>query len=180
MTKAMQMKSGMSEVLLMKKESRFSAQDKWGYRQRLWCNQKFALGKNLTAEMAKAALVGEQLGKGNTTDFLAISFDRLYWALVWANIDRSGRYIYPLRCWNSKPLSCFWYTSRQRELYCFFTADHGVARRLWIYGWALISIGGFMMNLLRRALNIELAARFGRNTPSQSLSICNYILMITW
>ena len=31
-------------------------------------------GNTLTIEMAKAALVAEQLGKGNTTDFLAISF----------------------------------------------------------------------------------------------------------
>ena len=31
-------------------------------------------GNTLTAEMAKAALIAEQLGKGNATDFLAISF----------------------------------------------------------------------------------------------------------
>lgn len=32
------------------------------------------MGNTLTAEMAKAAIIGEKLGKGSTTDFIAISF----------------------------------------------------------------------------------------------------------
>jgi predicted AlkP superfamily pyrophosphatase or phosphodiesterase len=121
-------------------------------------------GNTYTAEMAKAALVGEQLGKGNTTDFLAISFsstDYIGHQFGPNSIEVEDTYI-RLDAEIASLLAAFDTQVGKENYIVFLTADHGAAHARGFMDEHRFPSEVFYHDSLRRALNIELAARFGK------------------
>ena len=86
-------------------------------------------GNTLTAEMAKAALLAEKLGKGNATDFLTISFSspdyigHSFGPNSWEQLDDYVRLDETL----GKFFDLLDETVGKNQYTVFLTADHGVA-----------------------------------------------------
>lgn len=86
-------------------------------------------GNTMTVEMAKAAIVGEQLGKGNSTDFLAVSFSspdyigHAFGPNSWEMVDDYVRLDREL----GRLFSYLDATVGKGQYTAFLTADHAVA-----------------------------------------------------
>lgn len=121
-------------------------------------------GNTYTAEMAKAALVGEQLGKSNYTDFLAISFsstDYIGHQFGPNSIEIQDAYL-RLDTEIASLLNAFDAQVGKGNYVVFLTADHAAAHARGFMDEHHFPSEVFYHDSLRKALNSELATRFGK------------------
>ncbi len=121
-------------------------------------------GNTYTAEMAKAALVGEQLGKSNYTDFLAISFsstDYIGHQFGPNSIEIQDAYL-RLDTEIASLLNAFDAQVGKGNYVVFLTADHAAAHARGFMDEHHFPTEVFYHDSLRKALNSELATRFGK------------------
>jgi predicted AlkP superfamily pyrophosphatase or phosphodiesterase len=121
-------------------------------------------GNTLTAEMAKAAVIAEQLGKGKATDFLAVSFSspdyvgHAFGPNSWEQLDDYIKLDETLG-----KLFDFLDTQVGKNQYTIFlTADHGVAHVPGFSKENNLPGGTFGLNLVKD-LNTGLKEKFGKN-----------------
>ncbi len=120
-------------------------------------------GNTLTAEMAKAAIIGEKLGQGSATDFLAVSFSspdyigHSFGPNSWENVDdyvrldqELGRFFQFL----DAQLGAKSYT-------VFLTADHAVAHVPGFLKENKIPGGLLDMTGMMKDMNLQIKQRFG-------------------
>jgi predicted AlkP superfamily pyrophosphatase or phosphodiesterase len=121
-------------------------------------------GNTLTAEMAKAAVLGEKLGKGNTTDFLAVSFSspdyigHAFGPNSWEQLDDYVRLDETL----GKLFDFLDAAVGKNQYTVFLTADHGVAH---VPGFLKENNmpGGTFSEAVINDLNAKLKERFGKS-----------------
>lgn len=121
-------------------------------------------GNTYTAEMAKAALIGEQLGKSNYTDFLAISFsstDYIGHQFGPNSIEIQDAYL-RLDTEIESLLKAFDAQVGKGNYVVFLTADHAAAHARGFMDEHHFPSEVFYHDSLRKALNNELATRFGK------------------
>lgn len=131
-------------------------------------------GNTFTLEMAKAALQGEQLGKGNFTDFLAVSLsspDYIGHSFGPNSIETEDGY---LRL--DKDLGAFLNHLDQQvgkgQYLVFLTADHGVAHVPGFMKENKLPGGTFDDGAWMRKMNADLNVKFGQD--KLILSMYNY------
>lgn len=122
-------------------------------------------GNSFTAEFAKAAVVGEQLGKSDFTDFLAVSFsstDYIGHQFGPNSIEMQDTYIR-----FDKELADFLKFLDQEvgkgQYLLFLTADHGAAHAKGFLDEHNIPSSVFYHDTLKNKLNSELAVKFGKD-----------------
>lgn len=121
-------------------------------------------GNTYTAEMAKAALIGEQLGKSNYTDFLAISFsstDYIGHQFGPNSIEIQDAYL-RLDTEIASLLQAFDAQVGKGNYVVFLTADHAAAHARGFMDEHHFPSEVFYHDSLRKSLNSELATRFGK------------------
>ena len=121
-------------------------------------------GNTLTEEMAKAAVLGEKLGKGNATDFLAVSFSspdyigHAFGPNSWEQLDDYVRLDETL----GKLFDFLDVTVGRNQYTVFLTADHGVAH---VPGFLKENNmpGGTFSEEVVKDMNAKLKERFGKS-----------------
>jgi predicted AlkP superfamily pyrophosphatase or phosphodiesterase len=120
-------------------------------------------GNSLTVEMAKAAITNEKLGKGEATDFLAVSFSspdyigHSYGPNSWEMVDDYVRLDAEL----GKLLSFLDATVGKNQYTVFLTADHAVAHVPGFMKEHKLPGGLFDDNTTRKELNDQIKEKFG-------------------
>lgn len=121
------------------------------------------MGNTLTAEMAKAAIIGEKLGKGSTTDFIAISFSspdyigHSFGPNSWENVDDYVRLDQEL----GKLLQFLDAQIGKNAYTVFLSADHAVAH---IPGFMKENKlpGGLLEDAgMMKEMNLQIKQKFG-------------------
>ena len=131
-------------------------------------------GNTLTAEMAKAAIAGEQLGKGKFTDFLAISFsstDYVGHAFGPNSIEAEDTYLRLDRTL-ADLLSYLDAKVGKGQYLVFLTADHGAAHSAGFLQAHGVPAGTFNDGAMKRELDQKLGAAF--HTQGLVRSFDNY------
>jgi predicted AlkP superfamily pyrophosphatase or phosphodiesterase len=122
-------------------------------------------GNTLTAEMAEAAVLGEDLGKGDNTDFLAVSFSspdyvgHAFGPNSWEQLDDYTRLDETL----GKFLDFLDTKVGKGQYTVFLTADHGVAN---IAGFAKeqgLPAGVFEGGTVVKEMNARLKEKYGKD-----------------
>ncbi len=128
-------------------------------------------GNNLTIEMTKAALVAEQLGKGNATDFLAVSFStpdyigHSFGPNSWEVVDNYIRLddeLGKLFSFLDKQVGAGNYVS-------FLTADHAVAHIPGFLKEHKLPGGNFDNAAVKKEMNKRIKELFGADSVVTSL-----------
>lgn len=120
-------------------------------------------GNTLTAEMAKAAVIAEKLGKGEATDFLAVSFSspdyigHAFGPNSWEMVDDYVRLDEEL----GKLLSFLDQTVGKNQYTVFLTADHAVAHIPAFMQENKLPGGILDDGALIKDMNAQLKANFG-------------------
>lgn len=120
-------------------------------------------GNSLTVEMAKAAVINEKMGKGEATDFLAVSFSspdyigHSYGPNSWEMVDDYVRLDAEL----GKLLSFLDATVGKNQYTVFLTADHAVAHVPGFMKEHKLPGGLFEENATRKELNDQIKEKFG-------------------
>lgn len=122
-------------------------------------------GNTLTEQMAEAAIIGENLGKNNSTDFLAVSFSSTdyighsFGPDSWEQMDDFARLDAEL----GKLLDFLDAKIGKGQYSLFLTADHGVAH-VPLYSKARKLPGGsFLDNVVYTDMNAKLTAKYGKS-----------------
>jgi predicted AlkP superfamily pyrophosphatase or phosphodiesterase len=127
-------------------------------------------GNSLTVEMAKAAVISEKLGKGEVTDFLAVSFSspdyigHSFGPNSWEMVDDYVRLDAEL----GKLLSFLDATVGKNQYTVFLTADHAVAHVPGFMKEHKLPGGLFDDNTTRKELNDQIKEKFGVNFAIES------------
>jgi predicted AlkP superfamily pyrophosphatase or phosphodiesterase len=127
-------------------------------------------GNSLTVEMAKAAVLSEKLGKGDVTDFLAVSFSspdyigHSFGPNSWEMVDDYVRLDADL----GKLLSFLDATVGKNQYTVFLTADHAVAHVPGFMKEHKLPGGLFDDNTTRKELNDQIKEKFGVNFAIES------------
>jgi predicted AlkP superfamily pyrophosphatase or phosphodiesterase len=127
-------------------------------------------GNSLTVEMAKAAVLSEKLGKGDVTDFLAVSFSspdyigHSFGPNSWEMVDDYVRLDADL----GKLLSFLDATVGKNQYTVFLTADHAVAHVPGFMKEHKLPGGLFDDNTIRKELNDQIKEKFGVNVAIES------------
>jgi predicted AlkP superfamily pyrophosphatase or phosphodiesterase len=127
-------------------------------------------GNSLTVEMAKAAVLSEKLGKGDVTDFLAVSFSspdyigHSFGPNSWEMVDDYVRLDADL----GKLLSFLDATVGKNQYTVFLTADHAVAHVPGFIKEHKLPGGLFDDNTIRKELNDQIKEKFGVNFAIES------------
>jgi predicted AlkP superfamily pyrophosphatase or phosphodiesterase len=120
-------------------------------------------GNSLTVEMAKAAITNEKLGKGESTDFLAVSFSspdyigHSFGPNSWEMVDDYVRLDAEL----GKLLSYLDASVGKNQYTVFLTADHAVAHVPAFMKEHKLPGGLFDDNTTRKELNDQIKEKFG-------------------
>jgi predicted AlkP superfamily pyrophosphatase or phosphodiesterase len=120
-------------------------------------------GNSLTVEMAKAAIISEKLGKGDVTDFLAVSFSspdyigHSYGPNSWEMVDDYVRLDTEL----GNLLSFLDASVGKNQYTIFLTADHAVAHVPGFMKEHKLPGGIFDDNTTRKELNDQIKEKFG-------------------
>jgi predicted AlkP superfamily pyrophosphatase or phosphodiesterase len=120
-------------------------------------------GNSLTVEMAKAAITNEKLGKGESTDFLAVSFSspdyigHSFGPNSWEMVDDYVRLDAEL----GKLLSFLDASVGKNQYTVFLTADHAVAHVPAFMKEHKLPGGLFDDNTTRKELNDQIKEKFG-------------------
>lgn len=122
-------------------------------------------GNTLTEQMAEAAIIGENLGKNSSTDFLAVSFSSTdyighsFGPDSWEQMDDFARLDAEL----GKLLDFLDAKIGKGQYSLFLTADHGVAH-VPLYSKARKLPGGsFLDNAVYTDMNAKLTAKYGKS-----------------
>ncbi len=127
-------------------------------------------GNSLTVEMAKAAIISEKLGKGDVTDFLAVSFSspdyigHSYGPNSWEMVDDYVRLDTEL----GNLLSFLDASVGKNQYTIFLTADHAVAHVPGFMKENKLPGGIFDDNTTRKELNDQIKDKFGVNLAIES------------
>jgi predicted AlkP superfamily pyrophosphatase or phosphodiesterase len=127
-------------------------------------------GNSLTVEMAKAAVLSEKLGKGDVTDFLAVSFSspdyigHSFGPNSWEMVDDYVRLDADL----GKLLSFLDANVGKNQYTVFLTADHAVAHVPGFMKEHKLPGGLFDDNTIRKELNDQIKEKFGVNFAIES------------
>lgn len=130
-------------------------------------------GNTLTADMAKAAILGEKLGQGTETDFLAVSFSSTDYIGHKFGINAMEIEDTYLRLDKELGDLLSFLDSRvgKGRYTIFLTADHGAAHNIDFLKDNKIPAGRWSGSTLMKELNTKLAAKFG--LPNLVLSLMN-------
>ncbi|MEI8075269.1 MAG: alkaline phosphatase PafA [Bacteroidota bacterium] len=129
-------------------------------------------GNSLTVEMAKAAVINEKMGKGEATDFLAVSFSspdyigHSYGPNSWEMVDDYIRLDAEL----GKLLSFLDATVGKNQYTVFLTADHAVAHVPGFMKEHKLPAGLFEENITRKELNDQIKEKFAVTNAIESFS----------
>jgi arylsulfatase A-like enzyme len=129
-------------------------------------------GNSLTVEMAKAAVINEKLGKGDATDFLAVSFSspdyigHSYGPNSWEMVDDYVRLDAEL----GKLLSFLDATVGKNQYTVFLTADHAVAHVPGFMKEHKLPGGLFEAAGIRKELNDQIKSKFGISNVIESFN----------
>lgn len=135
-------------------------------------------GCTLTLEMAEAAIANEQLGKGENTDFLAVSFStpdyigHAFGPNSWEQLDDYARLDETL----GKLLDYLDNTVGKNQYTVFLTADHGVAHTAGFMKENNLPSGLFSDNETVKQMNALLKAKYGKD--KMILAIENYQVVL--
>lgn len=128
-------------------------------------------GNSLTAEMAKAAVIAEQLGKGTATDFLALSFSSTdyighsFGPNSWEQVDDYVKLDDEL----GKLLSFLDAQVGKNQYTVFLTADHAVAHVPGFMKEHKLPGGNFDDNTARKEMNDMIKEKYGISGAVESL-----------
>ncbi len=128
-------------------------------------------GNSLTAEMAKAAVMAEQLGKGSATDFLAVSFSSTdyighsFGPNSWEQVDDYVKLDDEL----GKLLSFLDAQVGKNQYTVFLTADHAVAHVPGFMKEHKLPGGNFDDNTARKEMNDLIKEKYGVSGAVESL-----------
>lgn len=128
-------------------------------------------GNSLTAEMAKAAVMAEQLGKGTATDFLAVSFSSTdyighsFGPNSWEQVDDYVKLDEEL----GKLLSFLDTEVGKNQYTVFLTADHAVAHVPGFMKEHKLPGGNFDDNTARKEMNDLIKEKYGVSGAVESL-----------
>lgn len=128
-------------------------------------------GNSLTAEMAKAAVISEQLGKGTATDFLALSFSSTdyighsFGPNSWEQVDDYVKLDDEL----GKLLNFLDTQVGKNQYTVFLTADHAVAHVPGFMKEHRLPGGNFDDNTARKEMNDQIKEKFGISGAVESL-----------
>jgi predicted AlkP superfamily pyrophosphatase or phosphodiesterase len=127
-------------------------------------------GNSLTVEMAKAAVISEKMGKGEATDFLAVSFSspdyigHSFGPNSWEMVDDYVRLDAEL----GKLLSFLDASVGKNQYTVFLTADHAVAHVPGFMKEHKLPGGLFEENATRKELNDQIKEKFGVSNAIES------------
>jgi predicted AlkP superfamily pyrophosphatase or phosphodiesterase len=128
-------------------------------------------GNSLTAEMAKAAVISEKLGKGTATDFLAVSFSSTdyighsFGSNSWEHVDDYVKLDDEL----GKLLSFLDTQVGKNQYTVFLTADHAVAHVPGFMKEHRLPAGNFDDNTARKEMNDLIKEKYGVSNAVESL-----------
>ena len=128
-------------------------------------------GNSLTAEMAKAAVIAEKLGKGTATDFLAVSFSSTdyighsFGPNSWEHVDDYVKLDDEL----GKLLSFLDTQVGKNQYTVFLTADHAVAHVPGFMKEHRLPAGNFDDNTARKEMNDLIKEKYGVSNAVESL-----------
>ncbi|HQR93188.1 MAG: alkaline phosphatase family protein [Bacteroidetes bacterium 24-39-8] len=128
-------------------------------------------GNSLTAEMAKAAVIAEQLGKGSATDFLAVSFSSTdyighsFGPNSWEHVDDYVKLDDEL----GKLLNFLDAQVGKNQYTVFLTADHAVAHVPGFMKEHKLPGGNFDDNTARKEMNDFIKEKYGVSGAVESL-----------
>ncbi|OYU54578.1 MAG: alkaline phosphatase family protein [Chitinophagaceae bacterium BSSC1] len=128
-------------------------------------------GNSLTAEMAKTAVIAEQLGKGTATDFLALSFSSTdyighsFGPNSWEQVDDYVKLDEEL----GKLLSFLDAQVGKNQYTVFLTADHAVAHVPGFMKEHKLPGGNFDDNTARKEMNDMIKEKYGVSGAVESL-----------
>ena len=128
-------------------------------------------GNTLTAEMAKAAVLAEQLGKGSATDFLAVSFSSTdyighsFGPNSWEQVDDYVKLDDEL----GKLLNFLDAQVGKNQYTVFLTADHAVAHVPGFMKEHKLPGGNFDDNTARKEMNDLIKEKYGVSGAVESL-----------
>ncbi|MEY2902421.1 MAG: hypothetical protein RLY89_1527 [Bacteroidota bacterium] len=128
-------------------------------------------GNSLTAEMAKAAVIAEKLGKGTATDFLAVSFSSTdyighsFGPNSWEHVDDYVKLDDEL----GKLLSFLDAQVGKNQYTVFLTADHAVAHVPGFMKEHKLPAGNFDDNTARKEMNDMIKEKYGVSGAVESL-----------
>lgn len=128
-------------------------------------------GNSLTAEMAKTAVIAEQLGKGTATDFLAVSFSSTdyighsFGPNSWEQVDDYVKLDDEL----GKLLSFLDAQVGKNQYTVFLTADHAVAHVPGFMKEHKLPAGNFDDNTTRKEMNDLIKEKYGVSGVVESL-----------
>jgi predicted AlkP superfamily pyrophosphatase or phosphodiesterase len=128
-------------------------------------------GNSLTAEMAKAAVIAEKLGKGTATDFLAVSFSSTdyighsFGPNSWEHVDDYVKLDDEL----GKLLSFLDAQVGKNQYTVFLTADHAVAHVPGFMKEHRLPAGNFDDNTARKEMNDMIKEKYGVSNAVESL-----------
>lgn len=137
-------------------------------------------GNTLTVEMAKAAIEGEQLGKGDATDFLAISFsspDYIGHAFGPNSIEAEDNYLRLDRDLGEF-LQYLDNTLGQGQYTLFITADHAVAHIPAFLSENKIPAGTFSESIFSKEINQKIEKI--TNIKNAVKSVMNYQIYLNY
>ena len=129
-------------------------------------------GNSLTVEMAKAAVINEKMGKGEVTDFLAVSFSspdyigHSFGPNSWEMVDDYVRLDAEL----GKLLSFLDATVGKYQYTVFLTADHAVAHIPGFMKEHKLPGGLFESASIRKDLNDQIKSKFGISNVIESFN----------
>lgn len=135
-------------------------------------------GCNLTLEMAKAAITNEALGKGDNTDFLAVSFStpdyigHAFGPNSWEQLDDYARLDETL----GKLLDYLDASVGKGQYTMFLTADHGVAHTQGFMKEMGLPAGVFPDAEVVKDMNVKLKEKYGKDKIVRS--IMNYQVVL--
>jgi len=128
-------------------------------------------GNSLTAEMAKAAVMAEKLGKGTATDFLAVSFSSTdyighsFGPNSWEHVDDYVKLDDEL----GKLLNFLDTQIGKNQYTVFLTADHAVAHVPGFMKEHRLPAGKFDDNTARKEMNDMIKEKYGVSNAVESL-----------
>lgn len=128
-------------------------------------------GNSLTAEMAKAAVLSEHLGKGSATDFLALSFSSTdyighsFGPNSWEQVDDYVKLDDEL----GKLLNFLDTQVGKNQYTVFLTADHAVAHVPGFMKEHRLPAGNFDDNTARKEMNDMIKEKYGVSNAVESL-----------
>jgi predicted AlkP superfamily pyrophosphatase or phosphodiesterase len=134
-------------------------------------------GNTITFEMAKAAITAEKLGKGDVTDFLAVSFsstDYIGHTFGPNSVEVEDTYLRFDRDL-ANFLTYLDGTIGKGQYLVFLTADHAVAHNPLFMRDKKLPAGAFDGSSVRRRLNDSLQAKFRTNLITQFINYQFYL-----